>query len=136
LQSKLLLFAVFAWLGPSRRAVGGRDKTRVAPSAAPAFGDQDALSLDREISQLAQDLPTYETNLRDKIRTLGAGKLTSGALDRASATLKDLQEEISKAGTPVASGQKPMLVEVRQPTKPPSTMPRTRRRGQLSRMIC
>ena len=51
-----------------------------------------------QIAQLAEDLPTYETNLRNKIRTLGAGKLTSRALDRATGTLKDLQEEITKAG--------------------------------------
>jgi predicted PurR-regulated permease PerM len=68
-----------------------------------------------QIAQLAEELPTYETNLRTKIRTLGTGKLTSGALERASGTLKDLQEEISKAGPTAASGQKPMLVEVRQP---------------------
>jgi hypothetical protein len=46
-----------------------------------------------QITQLAEDLPTYETNLRNKIRTLGAGSLTSRALDRATGTLKDLQEE-------------------------------------------
>jgi predicted PurR-regulated permease PerM len=69
-----------------------------------------------QVAQLAQDLPTYETNLRTKIRALGAGKLTSGAIDRASGTLKDLQEELTKAeaeGT--RPGQKPMLVEVHQP---------------------
>ena len=69
-----------------------------------------------QITQLAEDLPTYETNLRNKIRALGAGKLTSGALERASGTLKDLQEEITKAGPAAApTGQRPMLVEVRQP---------------------
>jgi predicted PurR-regulated permease PerM len=68
-----------------------------------------------QITQLAQDLPTYETNLRNKIRDLGAGKLTSGALDRASGTLRDLQEEITKAGPATPAGQKPMVVEVRQP---------------------
>ena len=67
-----------------------------------------------QVTQLAQELPTYETNLRNKIRDLGAGRLTSGALDRASGTLRDLQEEISKAG-PTTTGQKPMVVEVRQP---------------------
>ena len=69
-----------------------------------------------QITQLAEDLPTYETNLRNKIRTLGAGSLTSRALDRATGTLKDLQEEITKAG-PAASPaeQKPVPVEVRQP---------------------
>jgi predicted PurR-regulated permease PerM len=69
-----------------------------------------------QITQLAEDLPTYETNLRTKIRALGAGRLTSGALERASGTLKDLQEEITKAGPAAApAGQKPVLVEVRQP---------------------
>ena len=68
-----------------------------------------------QITQLAEELPTYETNLRTKIRALGTGKLTSGALERASGTLKDLQEEISKAGAGPTSAQKPMLVEVRQP---------------------
>ena len=68
-----------------------------------------------QIAQLAQDLPTYETNLRNKIRDLGAGKLTSGALDRASGTLRDLQDEITKVGPAAPSGQKPMVVEVRQP---------------------
>src|SRR6185503_5212757 len=54
--------------------------------------------------------------LRTKIRALGAGRLTSGALDRASGTLRDLQKEITKAG-PAATpaDRKPMLVEVRQP---------------------
>jgi hypothetical protein len=41
-----------------------------------------------QITQLAEELPTYETNLRTKIRTLGTGGLTSGALERASGTLK------------------------------------------------
>ena len=68
-----------------------------------------------QITQLAEELPTYETNLRAKIRALGTGRLTSGALERASGTLKDLQEEINKAGAGSAPAQKPMLVEVRQP---------------------
>jgi hypothetical protein len=57
----------------------------------------------------------YETNLRAKNQGAGTGKLTSGALERASGTLKDLQEEISRAGAGATSAQKPMLVEVRQP---------------------
>src|SRR6476469_10978969 len=82
-----------------------------------ALGTIGALSaiIGLQVTQLAQDLPTYETNLRNKIRTLGAGKLTSGALDRASGTLRDLQEEITKAGPATPAGQKPMVVEVRQP---------------------
>jgi len=67
-----------------------------------------------QITQLAEDLPTYETNVRNKIRALGPGRFTSGALDRASNTLKDLQEEITKA-TPSSNGKRPLLVEVQQP---------------------
>src|ERR1700682_5265757 len=68
-------------------------------------------------AQLADELPKYETNLRAKIRALGGGTLTSSALERASDTLKDLQNEISKSGSSVAptSGPKPMVVEVGQP---------------------
>jgi predicted PurR-regulated permease PerM len=69
-----------------------------------------------QVTQLAEGLPAYETNLRTKIRALGAGRLTSGALERASGTLKDLQEEITKASPATApAGPKPVLVEVRQP---------------------
>ena len=71
-----------------------------------------------QITQLAEDLPKYQTNLRTKVRALSGAPLASGALDRASDTLRDLQEEITKPG--LASGantsnQKPLPVEVRQP---------------------
>ena len=70
-----------------------------------------------QVAQLAEELPKYETNLRTKIRALGAGSLMSSSLERASDTLKDLQNEITKSGAPTttAPGQKPLLVEVRQP---------------------
>jgi predicted PurR-regulated permease PerM len=69
-----------------------------------------------QVAQLADELPKYETNLRAKIRTVGGGALTSSALERASSTLKDLQNEISKSGvTAPTEGQKPLVVEVRQP---------------------
>jgi predicted PurR-regulated permease PerM len=70
-----------------------------------------------QVTQLAEELPKYETNLRTKIRALGGGSLMSSSLERASDTLKDLQSEIAKpeaAATP-KPGQKPLLVEVRQP---------------------
>jgi predicted PurR-regulated permease PerM len=70
-----------------------------------------------QVTQLAEDLPKYESNLRAKIRALGGGALTSSALERASDTLKDLQNEISKPGPSAARtpGQKPLVVEVQQP---------------------
>lgn len=83
-----------------------------------AIGALGALStiIALQITQLAEELPTYETNLRAKIRTLGTGGLTSNALERATGTLKDLQEEITRAGPQATqAGQKPLLVEIRQP---------------------
>jgi predicted PurR-regulated permease PerM len=70
-----------------------------------------------QVAQLAEELPKYETNLRTKIRALGGGSLMSSSLERASDTLKDLQNEISKpeASATPKPGQKPLLVEVRQP---------------------
>ncbi len=70
-----------------------------------------------QIGDLAQDLPKYESNLRQKIRSLGSGTLASGALERASGTLKELQGEIAKSSTAteVAPPQKPLLVEIRSP---------------------
>ena len=49
-----------------------------------------------QVAQLAEELPKYETNLRTKLRALGGGSLMSSSLERASDTLKDLQNEISK----------------------------------------
>jgi predicted PurR-regulated permease PerM len=69
-----------------------------------------------QVAKLAEDLPSYEANLRTKIRALGAGTLTSSTLDRASGTLKDLQKEMAKASpAPAPEGRQPILVEVRQP---------------------
>jgi predicted PurR-regulated permease PerM len=67
-----------------------------------------------QIAQLAEDLPKYETTLREKVRALGAAPLTSSVLDRASGTLRDLQEEITRDPAPKAE-PKPLPVEVRQP---------------------
>jgi predicted PurR-regulated permease PerM len=58
-----------------------------------------------QVTQLAEDLPKYQTNLRAKVRALTGAPLASGALDKASDTLRDLQEEITKPGP--ASGERP-----------------------------
>ena len=70
-----------------------------------------------QVAQLAEELPKYESNLRGKIRSLGGGSLMSSSLERATDTLRDLQSEISKPAVSATSspGQKPLLVEVRQP---------------------
>jgi predicted PurR-regulated permease PerM len=67
-----------------------------------------------QVADLAQDLPQYETNLRSKIRGLGAGPWTSRTLDRATDTLRELQGELAKS-QPAPGEPKPLPVEVRQP---------------------
>ena len=70
-----------------------------------------------QVTQLAKDLPNYENNLRAKIRAVGGGALTSGALERASGTLRELQNEITRqgGGTATTTDQKSRMVEVRVP---------------------
>lgn len=66
-----------------------------------------------QITQLADELPKYQTNLGEKMRALGGSSLTSSALNRASASLKDLEKQISRPQEGGAA--KPLPVEVHQP---------------------
>lgn len=63
-----------------------------------------------QITQLADELPKYQTNLSEKVRSLGGSSFTSSALNRASASLRDLEKQIGRPqeGAPA----KPMPVEV------------------------
>jgi predicted PurR-regulated permease PerM len=68
-----------------------------------------------QLTQLAEDLPSHEANIRAKVRALSASApWSSRVLDRASGTLKELQKEVTREEAP-ASGQQPLPVEVRQP---------------------
>ena len=68
-----------------------------------------------QVAQLAEDLPKHEANIRAKVRALSAAApWSSRVLDRASGTLRELQKETTREER-LASGQKPLLVEVRQP---------------------
>jgi predicted PurR-regulated permease PerM len=79
-----------------------------------------------QVSQLANDLPRYESNLTDKIQSLQgvAAGTGTGTLERASDVLKDLKREIEKPGNappaesslgPRAQPTRPIPVELRQP---------------------
>ena len=71
-----------------------------------------------QITQLAADLPRYESTLRGKMSALTGTPAASATLDRAAETLRDLQEEIAKPSPPprtAAPAPKPVPVEVRQP---------------------
>ena len=66
-----------------------------------------------QITQLATDLPKYESTLRAKIGALSGTPAASATLDRAAETLRDLQEEIAKPSPPARTAPpapKPLLV--------------------------
>ncbi len=67
-----------------------------------------------QITELANELPKYQTNLGEKVRALGGSSFTSSALNRASASLKDLEKQISRPQD-AATTAKPLPVEVHQP---------------------
>jgi len=76
-----------------------------------------------QVTQLAGDLPGYQSTLREKIRSLRGAAAGTGTLERASEVLQDLSKEIdkpaAKAGAPPrkdgAPVSRPIPVEVKQP---------------------
>ncbi len=78
-----------------------------------------------EVSELAGDLPRYQSNLREKIQALRGAATASGTLEQASQVLRNLQKELDRPksanpaspAAPDASGlpDRPIPVEVRQP---------------------
>jgi predicted PurR-regulated permease PerM len=77
-----------------------------------------------QVTQLAGDLPRYQSNLAEKIQTLHGAATASGTLEQASQVLQSLQKELDrpKNGKPApatpdggAIPNRPIQVEVRQP---------------------
>jgi predicted PurR-regulated permease PerM len=78
-----------------------------------------------QVTQLAGDLPRYQTTLRQKIQSLRGATAGTSTLERASEVLQDLGKELDKpkSGVPSsgamsvggASVEKPIPVEVKQP---------------------
>ncbi|WP_291856217.1 AI-2E family transporter [Bradyrhizobium sp.] len=80
-----------------------------------------------QVTQLAEDLPRYQSTIRQKIQSFKDTQAGTGTLERASEMLKDLSKELDRpreapAGRTTASSifpnapaQTPVPVEVRQP---------------------
>ena len=76
-----------------------------------------------QVNQLASDLPSYQSTLREKIQSLRGATAATGTLERASDVLKDLSSEIDKPSNNQpgaqlgerASPTRPIPVEVKQP---------------------
>ena len=69
----------------------------------------------RTLTNLAADLPTYQTNLKEKARSLKLAFGSSEAMDKAAGVLNDLQKEIeSQPGSSTAAiAPKPIMVEIK-----------------------
>jgi predicted PurR-regulated permease PerM len=82
-----------------------------------------------QLTQLAGDLPVYQSTMREKIKSVRGATASSGTLERAADMLQDLSREldrpkddrlaqgaVSRLGVPNAAGTtQPIPVEVRQP---------------------
>jgi predicted PurR-regulated permease PerM len=82
-----------------------------------------------QLTQLAGDLPVYQSTMREKIKSVRGATASSGTLERAADMLQDLSREldrpkddklaqgaVSRLGVPNAAGStQPIPVEVRQP---------------------
>ncbi len=82
-----------------------------------------------QLSQLAGDLPVYQSTMREKIKSVRGATASSGTLERAADMLQELSRELDKPkedksvrgpaprlGDPNATGPvRPVPVEVRQP---------------------
>ncbi len=49
-----------------------------------------------QVTDLASDLPRYEANLRDKVRSLKGASMPSGVMEKAADTIQGLQDELKK----------------------------------------
>ena len=75
-----------------------------------------------QLSQLAEKLPEYQSNINNKIRSLRGSTASDGTVSKATTVLKEIGREISGANQPQAvpsttrvepSEQAPMPVEIR-----------------------
>ena len=75
-----------------------------------------------QVTQLAAELPRYQSTMRDKIHSLRGATGTTGTLERAADVLqslgKELQQPTSQAtlpGGPTVDDKRPIPVEIHQP---------------------
>ena len=68
------------------------------------------------LTRLAGDLPQYESNLREKARSLKSATSGGGTIEKAANVLKDLQVELQQPQQSVTSNNsnKPIPVEIRE----------------------
>ena len=62
-----------------------------------------------QIAQLAENLPQYQLNIRDKIRAIKGSATSSGAVSRATAVIENIGREISDGKQPSSMPTTPRL---------------------------
>lgn len=85
------------------------------------------VALGHEVSSLSQQLPTYQSNIRKKLRDLRAAALGPGMFDGAVETLNVVKQEVEKAAAEDAPeagakrrAQPPAVQRVRLEPRPPT----------------
>src|SRR5207342_701923 len=78
-----------------------------------------------QVTQLAGDLPRYQSNLGEKVKALRGVTTASGTLEQASQVLQNLQKELDRPKNAIPTSptmpgasalpDRPIPVEVRQP---------------------
>jgi predicted PurR-regulated permease PerM len=88
----------------------------------------------RQVVQLANNLPSYQATITQKIRALQTSAPGGGVVDRVTTTIQDLSKEISgpdkdkpaaPSGTALGGAtQEPVTVRLERPEPSPSTSSR------------
>ena len=65
------------------------------------------MAMARQVTELATDLPRYETTLRQKLKSLRTGVTQTGVVDKATSTLKELGRELEQATAPAPTAGSP-----------------------------
>jgi predicted PurR-regulated permease PerM len=91
-----------------------------------------AFVVGRQLVQLANNLPSYQTTITEKIRSLQASAPGGGVVDKVTTTIQDLGKEISgedkppqQATPPLGGGaasQEPITVRIERPAPRPLEM--------------
>lgn len=72
-----------------------------------------AWGLARQVSGLAEDLPSYRTNIREKIADV-RGASRGGSVEKIQDTLEDIQEEVTREDRPRGTPAQPVVVVSQQ----------------------
>ncbi len=77
-----------------------------------------AFVVGRQVIQLANNLPSYQTTITEKIRSLQASAPGGGVVDKVTTTIQDLSKEISGEDKPAEPTRPPAIGSAPAPQEP------------------